>query len=238
MTLTRPILSSCSCPNRLCRIPFGLCHCGCGAQTSIAKVTSYKRGQVVGYPVRFVRGHASVEERFSTAGIAAFRLHGVYCRLIPLTKGMFAIINAENYEEYCQWHWFAKHYPKSNRFYAARHVSSKAGRVVYMHRQILGLELGDPRNADHVEPLATTDNTVQNLRIANNNENRMNQCLRADNAAGYKGVCFRANRGHWIAQIAVYGKHHYLGSFKTPEAAHEAYKKAATQLHGEFARFA
>lgn len=238
MTPPRPTLSSCSCQNRLCRIPYGLCHCGCGGHTSIAVATAHKRDQIAGYPVKFIRGHAYVQPRMSMDGVPSFRLHGVDCRLIPLTNEMYAVINAEKYEEFSQWRWFAKYYPKLDKFYAARHVSDYPGRVVYMHRQVLGLQHGDPRNGDHIEPLMTTDNTIQNLRIANNNENRMNQRMRSDNTAGFKGVCYRENRGHWIAQICVYGKHHYLGSYSTPAAAHEAYRAAAIKHHGEFARFA
>lgn len=36
------------------------------------------------------------------------------------------------------------------------------------------------------------------------------------------------------AYITIDGKHKHLGVYKTPEEAHEAYKAAATELHGEF----
>ena len=35
----------------------GLCQCGCGGKTSIAKTSDQRRGQVNGEPLRFVRGH-------------------------------------------------------------------------------------------------------------------------------------------------------------------------------------
>lgn len=38
--------------------PSGLCLCGCGRQTGLARITSYDRGQLAGHPVRYVRGHA------------------------------------------------------------------------------------------------------------------------------------------------------------------------------------
>lgn len=37
-------------------IPEGLCQCGCGSKTSIAKY-SVKGGQTKGHPVRFIQGH-------------------------------------------------------------------------------------------------------------------------------------------------------------------------------------
>jgi hypothetical protein len=38
-------------------MPDGLCQCGCGKNTSIAKVTRSARGDVAGFHVRFLRGH-------------------------------------------------------------------------------------------------------------------------------------------------------------------------------------
>ena len=38
-------------------IPAGLCQCGCGRETSIARRTNASRGHVKGQPVRFVIGH-------------------------------------------------------------------------------------------------------------------------------------------------------------------------------------
>lgn len=37
--------------------PSGLCMCGCGRATAIAKVSRTERGDVRGHPVRFIHGH-------------------------------------------------------------------------------------------------------------------------------------------------------------------------------------
>lgn len=38
-------------------VPTGLCECGCGAKTPIAKQTHKARDQYYGFPLRFLRGH-------------------------------------------------------------------------------------------------------------------------------------------------------------------------------------
>lgn len=43
--------------------PSGLCMCGCGQKTRIARFTSQKRGDVAGAPVRYVYGHKSRTKR-------------------------------------------------------------------------------------------------------------------------------------------------------------------------------
>lgn len=40
-------------------IPLGLCQCGCGQPTKIARQTEHKHGWVKGQPRRFVRGHGT-----------------------------------------------------------------------------------------------------------------------------------------------------------------------------------
>ena len=39
----------------------------------------------------------------------------------------------------------------------------------------------------------------------------------------------------WVAQISVNNKGKHLGYFNCPIEAHEVYKTAANQLHGDFA---
>lgn len=42
------------------------------------------------------------------------------------------------------------------------------------------------------------------------------------------------HEGKFQAAIRAFGVRYYLGTFDTPEAAHEAYKAKAIKLHGEF----
>jgi len=78
------------------------------------------------------------------------------------------------------------------------------------------------------------DNRFCNLREASRSENSRNRKLNTDSVSGFKGVRWRAARRRWEATIRVEGKLHRLGRFDTAEEAHEAYCKAARELHGEF----
>lgn len=80
------------------------------------------------------------------------------------------------------------------------------------------------------------DNRKSNLRICNGSQNRCNKGKPKNNTSGYKGVTWHTPNKKWVAQIAVNGKHSYIGSFKTKEEAAKAYNKKAKELHGEFAR--
>lgn len=85
---------------------------------------------------------------------------------------------------------------------------------------------------DHIncDPL---DNRPENMRLATRSQNKANERTRSDNQSRFKGVLKNKNR--WVARIGAGGKT-FLGSFKTPEEAHEAYKSAAGKLYKEFAR--
>ena len=66
----------------------------------------------------------------------------------------------------------------------------------------------------------------------------MNRGKTRANAVGVKGV-YRARgsiKKNYRAQIKANKKTYYLGSFEKTDKAGAAYKKAAKQLHGEFAR--
>lgn len=83
-----------------------------------------------------------------------------------------------------------------------------------------------------------SNNDINNLRLATNSQNTANRrIVYKVNKSGYKGVFFVPSVNKWRAQIGVNNKCKSLGYFDNPELAHEAYKKAAVELHGEFANF-
>ncbi len=168
------------------------------------------------------------------------RLHADDTRLIPLTQGQFAIVDAIDYEWLKHFKWQALWNKKTRSFYAARttaQLNHKGAHTVMMHRQILGLEIGDKRQGDHIHSGETLDNRRSNLRIATGFQNQHNRRKRRDNSCGFKGVTpsGNGNKHPWKAEIVAHGEYHYLGCHDTPEEAHAAYCEAAKRLHGEFA---
>lgn len=117
-------------------------------------------------------------------------------------------------------------------------------------RRNIRLEAGGPRKqerlarvvatpprglvVDHVN-LNTFDNRRANLRVCTDGENRLNTRARRGKAVGLKGVR-QGKSGTFQALITRGGRQFYLGTFISASAAHEAYVRAAEQLHGEFGR--
>lgn len=79
------------------------------------------------------------------------------------------------------------------------------------------------------------DNRIANLREATAVQNQHNRGKRPSNKSGYKGVYWATDQKKWRATICVNRKRHYLGDFKTPELAAQAYQEAANKFLGEFA---
>lgn len=88
---------------------------------------------------------------------------------------------------------------------------------------------------DHINGIKS-DNRIHNLRMATESQNAWNTRAPSNNKSGYKGVSFHALGNKWQAHISKNNTKIYLGLFNTPEEAYGAYKKAAIQLHGEYAR--
>lgn len=77
------------------------------------------------------------------------------------------------------------------------------------------------------------DDRIANLRLADKSQNAANCHKYRNNSTGFKGVHRVGNR--YRAVVLKDRNRHYLGSYSTPEEAHEAYMAAAKELHGEFA---
>jgi hypothetical protein len=91
----------------------------------------------------------------------------------------------------------------------------------------------EPGEIDHANGVRH-DNRMANLRPVTRSQNNMNR--RATSVHG-KGVCFDKERGLFAAKIKLGGRQHNLGRFATAEAAAEAYKRAADEMFGEYARY-
>ena len=153
---------------------------------------------------------------------------------VPLSQGREAIINAEDVAAVAQLNWHAVKAPHG-AFYAVSNLPRVNGKrfQIRMHR----LLLAEPENCevDHINGDGL-DNRRSNLRLATSSQQKMNTAIRSNNKSGFKGVSWNTARQRWRATISANGKYHDLGTFKTPEQAHDAYLLAAATLHGEFAR--
>ena len=156
---------------------------------------------------------------------------------IPLTRGLFATVDDEDFESLSKHRWFAV----SGRglFYAVRTVrAGRSKKTIRMHRELLGMPPGllvcDHRNGNSL------DNRRENLRCATVSQNAQNTTSSHNQKrGGFKGV--RHRHGKWSAQYTVpnpaggRGRIRHLGYFATAEEAARAYDAAAVRAYGEFA---
>ena len=158
-------------------------------------------------------------------------------RLIPLSQGMHAIVDAADYEMVNQFHWHIR--KDGRRFYATRTVRLRLedGSVqrtsIDMHRFILGLPRGDRSVVDHRDGNGL-NNTRSNLRQCTIRENSW-RFFRKLPSSGFRGVYWCKRTQTWAAVIRVKAERIKLGHFKTAEEAAEAYDRAAVERRGEFA---
>ena len=76
------------------------------------------------------------------------------------------------------------------------------------------------------------DNRIANLREANFFENAQNITKpQKNNSHGYLGITFDKRKKLWRARIGVNGTRRYIGKFKSPEEAYNAYLSAKRELH-------
>ena len=119
-----------------------------------------------------------------------------------------------------------------------RRITHLKGRMYRVHRLVWLWHYGSlPKMIDHKDNNAL-NNRIENLRECTYSQNNSNRRF-TGNKSGYKGVnkIEKNNAVYYTASIKINNKQKNLGSFKTAEEAHEAYKKAAIQRHSEFYRF-
>lgn len=120
------------------------------------------------------------------------------------------------------------------RIYVSKTSSRTQGQTpLYLHRMILGLEIGDRRQVDHINgnPL---DNRRANLRLCNARQNGQN-IQRVFGASRFKGVSWDITHKRWTAACWGNGKRLFKRTFRSEIEAAKAYDSAAILHFGEFA---
>jgi len=148
-------------------------------------------------------------------------------RLIPLTRGLFSIVDAKDYPHLSQYTWFAE--GTENNYYAVR---KENGKSIKMHRQITNAP--DHLVVDHIDHNGL-NNRNSNLRLATFTQNCQNQRRLSHKTSKYKGVHWNKANKKWAAQITSNKKSHHLGYFSNEIDAACAYDQAARKYHGDFA---
>ena len=157
-------------------------------------------------------------------------------REIPLTQGLVALVDDEDYEVLNAYKWQAQRH--GHTAYAVRHASGQHSVQERMHRIVLARMLGRPlandEMSDHINGNGL-DNRRENLRPSTCAQNQRN-CRKPDNAqtGRYLGVRWVKHCKSWQAGIGVNRKDIYLGIYSTEtEAAlaREFYIAAHPELH-------
>jgi hypothetical protein len=153
-------------------------------------------------------------------------------RRIMLTRAMFAIVDADDFEAIGHLRWQACNV-SGDKWYARR-TAHNGGieRAIYMHRAILNPPHG--LDVDHIDGNGL-NNRRANLRICPRANNLQNQ-KKTRGSSQFKGVYWNGRVGRWHASIQANKARHDLGYFASEIDAARAYDAAAIKLFGEFAR--
>ena len=111
------------------------------------------------------------------------------------------------------------------------------GNLVFNHRVVFALCHGFcPEIIDHINGV-TSDNRIENLRPATNQQNCCNYKRPSGSQSAYRGVSRKQGTKSWIAKIndPSVGRSKHLGSFSSEIDAALAYDANAIKINGEFA---
>ncbi len=144
-------------------------------------------------------------------------------RLIALSGGGYAWVDAADYERLNRYHW------KLINGYPSR---TDKRRRVSMHREIIDVPAG--KVVDHID--GNRCNACRsNLRACGHDENGSNRRKRRTGSSRFKGVSHCRLTGKWDARCGPKSGSRHLGYFDDEVEAARVYDLAAVQQYGEFA---
>ena len=149
------------------------------------------------------------------------------------------MVDPEDLEWLSQYKWHLKvtrgtsYAITSSKLFPAQKTQNIAMHTAIMLRHGL---IDDVQIIDHID-CCGCNNTKANLRPATHHQNMMNrQKPKSNTSSQFKGVCWSTKDGQWISQMAVNGKHIFLGYYNDEVVAARVYDCFALKCFGDFAR--
>jgi hypothetical protein len=205
----------------------GLCGCGCGGKTPIARQTRPERGQIQGLPLRFINGHNAQK----SANPVHHLPNGTsIIEIIRKGEKMECVIDTADYDLVKAFRWRALKHNKT--FYAGTMWKQPDGHPTTKLMHILLMPGGFERDHENRNGL---DNRRDNLRFCTHAQNQTNKSKQSGCSSIYKGVGWNKVAKHFQARIRVSGKLLSLGCYTNEKDAAKAYDRAVLERHGEFA---
>jgi hypothetical protein len=204
-------------------IPLGMCQCGCGQNTKLAKYSSARDGCVKGEPMRYIHGHN--RQTKTPNPIRLGFIDGEQVAFVQFKDGRESIIDVDSIPYVAPYRWFIS--PKG---YVCRMARRKC---LFLHKELPGAVPSLKR--DHIKG-NTLDNRLAMLRPCRQSQNGKNRAKSKSNTTGFKGVHRDKRNGNFVAHIKVDRKGIFLGTRSTAEEAARLYDRGAIKYHGEYAR--
>jgi hypothetical protein len=136
----------------------------------------------------------------------------------------YTLFDAADIDFVAQWHWGV-----TSDGYVVRADESGSRRSFYLHRELLGLKRGDPREGDHIDR-NTLNNRRGNLRIVTHAQQQQNLPGHIGVSSRYRGVNWNAALGKWEASVMVNRKKIHLGLFVDEVEAARSARAARSRL--------
>ncbi len=153
--------------------------------------------------------------------------------LVPLTRGMAAIVDAEDAPIVNKYRWYAAKSPSTHNYYAYT-SPMRDGKKLHISMSRLIMNAPKDKFVDHRDG-NTLDNRKGNLRLATTAQNNRNrQRMNPQNTSGFNGVFWERKVNKWRVQVSIHNKRHHVGVFETLPDAVEAQRRASLEFYGEF----
>lgn len=154
------------------------------------------------------------------------------CIEIPLTKGHSAFVDLDCPPEILRFNWAADVKPHTAyAFRTGSHPTTGRKTTILLHREVMGLQHGDPRQVDH-EDRDGLNCRISNLRVCTCRENHANVSSNRGSSSRFRGVYWDKVRCKWYSQLSWRDgqkklRTKYVGLFLDEEEAAHAWDRAA-----------